>query len=523
MRINHGNRKGDYMPQVVNKYGGNVVVIGGGASGMAAAIRAKQQGAESVILIEAADKLGGNAVFAPVPLLDRTQLTPEKIHDEYAAMMKRSNYTADPRMVSAFLEKTAELPDWFEGLGAAFQGGEQNGELAEFLAQKCKELGVDIRLNCYAKKIIRDADDWASGVFVHQNGEAYTINATVVVLATGGFLGENDLMKKYCPYYDEVFFDEVAHGGNLYSGNGVQMALDLGAGDEGFVSFEWIDNKVPFYKGKLTPCLKAVLNDPTALVVNNVGIRFADEANYDSPNAYFRQPNKDIFRIYDEGTVEALAEKYPGIVTVEQFKEDIKPLIAADQCLVADAKEPIAAWIRGKAHILEGALSKYAIFAEEGNDQAFGKDPATMLPFGKKGPYYVFRSGLCLIQTHGPIKVNPMTSCVNRFDFPVSALCACGAVIAGLYTDTFIGSRHTQSIRLAIATGMLAGEHAELFTRGGGPQPKFAWPKFTAEQVMEGDYYNVGGPVGPPGGGGAVPGPGFGAKSREELLKDKSH
>ena len=140
---------------------------------------------------------------------------------------------------------------------------------------KCEELGVDIRLNCYAKKILKDANDWCSGVWVEQNGISFEIPATVIVMATGGFLGENRLMEQFCPYYDEVFFDEVGHSGNLYSGNGVDMAIKAGAGDEGICTFVYTDEKMPFYKGELTPCLNAVIHDASALVVNNVGIRFS--------------------------------------------------------------------------------------------------------------------------------------------------------------------------------------------------------------------------------------------------------
>ncbi len=70
------------------KKGGNIVIIGGGANGMTAAIRAKQRGAEQVILLEASSELGGNAVYAPVPLLNPEQLTEDAIEKEYLEMMQ---------------------------------------------------------------------------------------------------------------------------------------------------------------------------------------------------------------------------------------------------------------------------------------------------------------------------------------------------------------------------------------------------------------------------------------------------
>lgn len=482
------------------KKGGNIVIVGGGASGMTAAIRAKQLGSENVILLEAASQLGGNAIYAPVPLLEPEQLTEAAIEQEYLEMMQFTDWTSDPRIVRTLLENSARIPQWLSESGAHLTSGEKDGRLAEFLVHTCYALGVDVRLNCYVKKILKDENDWSSGVWVTQNGHSFEIPATVVVMATGGFLGENRLMEQFCPYYDEVFFDEVGHGGNLYSGNGVEMAIQAGAGNEGICTFVYTDGKMPFYHGTLTPCLEAVLNDPSALVVNNVGIRFSNEARPTSPATYYHQPNKDIFRIYTLDTIEALAEKYPGVVTVEQFLEDIKPLIAADQCLIAEDEKPIAAWIRGKYHILSGALEKYARYTQSGHDDDFGKEPAAMLSFGQKGPYYVFRSGLSLAFTMGPIKVNPMMSCVTKFDVPTPALCACGSLLGDIFTTHFISLERSRGIRFAIASGLLAGEHADMFTRGGGPAPKYVWPRFTAQQVMSGDYYNVGTPAGgPPG------------------------
>lgn len=497
------------------KKGGNIVIVGGGAAGMTAAIRAKQLGAESVILIEATDKLGGNAVFAPVPLLDPELLTEAAIEKEYKEVMELSDWTSDPRIVRTLLENSTRIPEWFQELGADLAQGEREGRLAEFLMHKVNELGVDVRYRCNAKKIIKDENDWASGVWVVQDGKDYVIDATVVVLATGGFLGENNLMERFCPYYDEVFFQEVGHAGNLNAGNGVEMALKAGAGDEDMATIVFTEDKMPFYHASLSPCIEAVVNDSSALVINNVGIRFSNEAHANSPATYYHQPNKDIFRVYSLDTIEALAEKYPDIVSVEQFMEDIKPLIEADQALICDAKEPLAAWIRGKSHILGGALEKYARYTQFGHDDDFGKEPEHLLSFGQKMPYFVFRSGLSLAFTFGPIKVNPMMSCVTKFDFPTSALCACGSLIGDIFTSHFVNIKESRGIRFAIASGLLAGEHADMFTRGGGPAAKYVWPKFTAKQVMAGDYYNVGTPPGGPPGP-FKPGTEFGAQPRPE-------
>ena len=87
------------------KTGGIMVVVGGGASGTTAAIRAKQLGSEHVILLEAASQLGGNAgPISPVPLLDPERLTDAAIEQESVEMMQYTDWTSDPRIVRTLLE-----------------------------------------------------------------------------------------------------------------------------------------------------------------------------------------------------------------------------------------------------------------------------------------------------------------------------------------------------------------------------------------------------------------------------------
>lgn len=87
-------------------------------------------GAEQVILLEASPELGGNAVYAPVPLLDAEQLTEEAIEREYLEMMEMTDWTADPRIVRTLLENSARIPEWFQESGAQLQSGEKEGKLA---------------------------------------------------------------------------------------------------------------------------------------------------------------------------------------------------------------------------------------------------------------------------------------------------------------------------------------------------------------------------------------------------------
>lgn len=469
----------------------DVVVLGSGAAGMTAAITAKQQGVEKVVILEKRAEVGGNSVFAPVPAVDNTDSK-----ELFEKANENSHWRTDARIIGTVIDKSKEIHDWLKGFAGNIRGGETGGKLVKILKAQCEKLGIQIICNTAAKKLLRDENNFVVvGVHAEENGKPVKVEATVTVLATGGFLGDPELMEKYFPIYDDEFPSEVHTEGLLYSGDGIKMALEAGAGNDCTISFEWSQNKMPFFKGDLKefPAV-SILTDNTrtpVLWVNNVGVRFTNENKPLATNAIYRQPNRDCFILMDAGIVERMAKKYPGVVSIEKLREEMTALIDADQALETDSVGAVAAWIRGKKHILQHAIESHNQYCENGFDAMYYKESDFLAPLNKP-PFYVFRSGLSLRTTHGPIKVSPMLSVVSRFDWPIPALMACGADIGGLYADIFISSEGSHSIEWAIASGMGAGGNAAAYVNGMRPVKVYEFPKYSARDVMAGNYKNVG-------------------------------
>lgn len=188
--------------------------------------------------------------------------------------------------------------------------------------------------------------------------------------------------------------------------------------------------------------------------------------------------------------MEQLAKKGPEI-SLDALNSEMKALIAADETIVTPNLGALTAWIRGKTHIIYHTIERYNECCAARKDYLFGKDTAYLLPFGKP-PFYAFRLGLSLRGTHGPVRTNPMMAVVDRFDAPVPALIACGADVAGMYCGGFTKESGANSIVFAIATGMIAGDHAVGFLQGMDPAAPCIFPRFSAKQVLAGEYYNVG-------------------------------
>jgi succinate dehydrogenase/fumarate reductase flavoprotein subunit len=474
----------------------DIVVLGSGAGGLSAAIRARQQGVENVIILEKRPEVGGNSVFAPLPIKGDASNNPASAQEMFNSAAESTHWGGDARIIGTVVDKFEKVSNWLKEFSGGALPGACDGTLIKILKAQAEKLGIRIMCNTRARTILKDENNWTCGVSADQDGKLIKVEAPVTVLATGGFLGDPELMEKYFPCWDDKFSKEVNVEGLSYSGDGIKMALEAGAGNDGTIAFEWSMNKMPFYKGDSKslasiPVLTDNRRTPEALWVNNVGVRFTNESKLHSTNAIYRQPNKDCFIILDAGIVETLARKNPGAVSPEKLQKEIVPLIEVDQALVTDSVGAVAAWIRGKKHILQHAIDVYNESCEKGRDELYYKDPGFLIPF-KKSPFYVFRSGLSLRLTHGPIKVNPMMSVVSRFDFPVPGLMACGADIGGLHTDRFISSAESRSIEWTIASGLGAGENAAAFEHGNKPVKVYEFPKYSAKEVMAGHYENVG-------------------------------
>lgn len=466
----------------------DLIIVGGGAAGLCAALSAKERCGGSVVLLEAAEAPGGNSAFAPMPALADYDLPDTVLEKRYLDKMEADNWESDARIVSTVINRSAKSIRWLYRITEGC-----SGSLTEKLASACRRDGIDIMVETRVQSLLRDGRNWTCGVTAMQHGESVVVSGKAVVLACGGFLGAEDLMQKYYPLYDADFEKEIVLQGHKATGDGVRLALAAGAGDDCTATFELGTDPAPFYSGTPGPVARKLIDNsqrPEGVWVNNVGVRFTNEAAPASLQAVYRQPNKEFYVIYDAGVIEALHEKDPEI-SLEALNAEMPELIAGDEAIVTEHLGAITAWLRGKTHITFHTLERYNECCEAGHDFLFGKDPRYLIPF-RKPPFYGFKLGLSMRSTHGPIRTNPMMAVVDRFDAPIPALIACGADVAGLYRGRFVQERGTDSIMYAITTGIIAGDHAAGFCHGMGPAAPCTFPKFTAEQVLAGDYYNVG-------------------------------
>ena len=124
-----------------------------------------------------------------------------------------------------------------------------------------------------------------------------------MVIATGGYSGNKEMLKKYCPDYTE----DARVNGIQHMGDGLLMAIDVGAATEDLGN---LLSMGPFFDGSLQVSVVSV--ESNTVWVNRRGERFADESTYlpsESANALNRQPGKISYTLFDEAIKQSFIEE----------------------------------------------------------------------------------------------------------------------------------------------------------------------------------------------------------------------
>ena len=233
----------------------DVVIIAAGTAGLAAATAAAEGGA-SVVVFEKAARTGGagNMALGPFAVESRLQrqkqiaLTREqafKIHMDY------THWRVDARLVKAFIDKSADTINWLEEMGVKFLDvgchntgfnftwhiveGASSGpghtglgaSMMKVLTDRARDLGVSILLRTPAKKIIKGAGRVVGVVAEDRSGEEIRAKAKAVIIATGGFGDNPDMIKEYTGF--ELGRNLLGMRVPGVVGDGIRMAWEAGA------------------------------------------------------------------------------------------------------------------------------------------------------------------------------------------------------------------------------------------------------------------------------------------------------
>ena len=478
----------------------DLVIIGGGGSGLTAAAAALECGIKNIIVIEKRAKVGGNAVYPAGLLAVNTPLQRQLGMDASTDVVFKhavtyGHWKNNPRLLRVLIDKSADTIQWLENKGLKFNeiithypnqfpntyhvadGSEGTGQqIINALNSQCLKAGVKFLFNTKAKRILLDNINRVAGIIVGKSGNReIEIKTACIIICTGGFSGNEKLIRKYDPTYRKKL---VPPRGLPNDGDGIKMATEVGADLDGMVVYEW----EAFCNSSIF--LTVLLRRPCTMWVNRKGERYCDEGimvAVEAANALSRQPGKESFTIFDESIKnrmlkdrlnpfeafflegEARDRKWSNFA--DTTLEDLKNGLTCDDVKISRSLAEVANWIGAEPEVLKAEVSKYNEFCEHGRDADFAKDNKHLLPLDNP-PYYALRSGIKLTMTHGGIKVNQRMEVVDKEDSAITGLYAAGVETGAKDWDSYNMWLSGHAFGYTMNGGRIAGEEAAKYILG---------------------------------------------------------
>ena len=467
----------------------DVVVVGAGGAGMAAAITAAAEG-KSVVILESQSMVGGNSVratggmnagktvyqdeneFGESAGVEKTLKTAAEkyadnetitalaktVSEQWAAY--QANPTGyfdsvelmeldtmiggkginDPELVETLCANSADAIDWLDEHGitlhsvSSFGGAsvkrihrpvDAEGKtlsvgsyMIPLLQENCDKAGVQTLLNTTATELLTDANGAVVGVkATGSTGETITVNAKAVVLTTGGFGANLDMVTEYKPEL-KGFMTTNAAGAQ---GQGIEMATAVGADT---VDMDQIQIH-PTVEANTAALITEGLRGDGAVLINAEGKRFIDEVGTRDvvSAAEIAQTGSYSWLVVDQAMVDAssVIQGYikKGYTVTGQTYEELAKAMGVDEAAFAETMKTWNGYVEAK------------------NDPDFGRTS-----FAKAldtAPYYAIKVTAGVHHTMGGLKINTNTEVLKADGSVIPGLFAAGEVTGGVHGANRLG------------------------------------------------------------------------------------
>jgi fumarate reductase flavoprotein subunit len=424
----------------------DVVVIGAGLAGSAAALAAAQRGA-TVCLLEKQDTAGGSSVRAGGGLLfagTRLQRahgvedSPESLREAIVAAGRDRN---DPVAVDAYVDNQIATYDWLSGLGQVFSLAPPNaditiprlhaappGALARLLLERFTATGRGRIWTGIAAQRLIAPDGRVTGVSAGRAGREMVITARGgVILTTGGFTQSPRLLRTFAPGWA----DAAAMGGDGNTGDGLVMAMACGAqlSDMGYVegTFGAAVSDFPGLPGKPGAAPRLLFpHSAGGIIVNSAGQRFVNEALGYKTIAGVCAGQRDgiAFQVFDQ-PIMSKSRPVPS-------PRDFAGALADGLVFQAPSLSALAALLRIEPTALADTVAAYNGYVRGGADLELGR-PLDSAGHISTAPFYGYPCRAGLTTTYCGVRVNRRMQVLNVFDEPIPGLYAAGEVVGGFH------------------------------------------------------------------------------------------
>ncbi len=492
---------------VTEELSADVVVIGAGASGTSAAVSAADKGAK-VILIEKTATIGGASNLSWAGKFYNSSVSVANgltisVEDEIANWIVNNHWRVDAAAIRQYVTKSGDTYDWLAEKGYPttfinFAGeplhmlppyDQRQDLLKSMLADSVEANGGQVFTETTGKSLITDDQGHVTGVIAEQtDGTTLKIAAKSVIIATGGYAANADMVKK-------LFGFEGINGGlGQNIGEGLEMAWDAGAKVPDNIGGQMLHQTLARATNDLKkdysdfeasyPLMTAYL--PTFMNVAPAGNRFRDEtatltavaaANTSAFNGKYHLvivSEAQLDALETQGMKGVKAPSLPGMPPefyasfADQYKLDtpwtgvrdvFETMVANGDGFKGNTPEELAKNAGMDVNYFKEAFDNYQEAIQTGVDKDFGKNSDYLVPMGESGPYYAVIAEINNLGSVGGLLVNKNFQVLNDNRVPIDGLYAVGLESEGvLFNDTYVGNG--VGIGYSFTSGRLGGERA---------------------------------------------------------------
>ena len=411
----------------------DVVVIGAGGAGLTAAIEAHMAGSK-VIVLEKMPIIGGNTKFATGGLNAAETVSQEALAIEDSVelfiedTMTGGGNLNDSALVEVLANQSAETVQWLIDMGADLSdvgrmggasanrthrptgGAPVGNHLVDVLYNKALSLGIEVRLDSEVVELLGD-EEGVNGVVIKTSAGTYNIGAKAVIIATGGFGADNDVVSNYDASLKGYGTTNHpgATGDVLHFAKGLNLA---------YVDMEQIQTHPTVMPSNNYMITEAVRGNG-AILINREGLRFVNElgTRAEVSDAQLAQTGASGFLVFDHSIRESLS-------AIEGYYN--KGFLVEGETL-----EALAEALGMPADALVASVDQYNTYVETGVDEAFSRqDMPRALAVG---PFYAVEVAPAIHHTMGGVKINTSAEVLSESGNVIPGLYAAGEVTGGVH------------------------------------------------------------------------------------------
>jgi fumarate reductase flavoprotein subunit len=430
----------------------DVVVIGAGLAGHAAALSASEAGA-TVLLLEKMSDFGGDTLYSGGAFC--FALTDEQVASNVVDSVEslRKDLTAAgpekmrPDLIELYVSEQIDTYRWLKQLGLKFTGPllspgqsvprSHSINMREMLDQLHRAFlsreGCSYLANAHVDKITRDGQDAARVVHLNVGDDAFEVKAErAVVLATGGFARNLDLLMRFAPELRPL----KKLGGLGSTGDGLLMGMALGADIR---DFGWLNGAfgaiLPKYPAKSawedndTQMLHG--NYMGGIILNKAGRRFVNESlSYNKVGkACLDQPDAVCFQLFDQTVMDRSKP--------EPVARNAQGAFERGLILRTGSIREAATAMGLDPDVVEAEVAAYNSDVADGTDRAFNRqtivnDQGKPHPL-ETAPFYIYACTTCLIGTYAGLVADDQMALIDVFGDPIPGIFVAGEVVGGFH------------------------------------------------------------------------------------------